>query len=124
MRLGPCVLLIARFSLAGATAAEAQHPEPIPVARPLQFESWSAASPVEVSHKLTAGGLGLYSRNRTHNALLGGVIGAAAGVALCTAFSTAIDDSAEGGLSFCPLDTNLLMGGAGFVLGALIGWAL
>jgi hypothetical protein len=35
-----------------------------------------------------------------------------------------INDSAGGGLSFCPLDTNLLFGGAGFVLGAAIGWAI
>jgi hypothetical protein len=45
-------------------------------------------------------------------------------VVVCTAFSTLIDDSVKGGLSFCPLDTNLLFGGAGFVLGAVIGWAI
>jgi hypothetical protein len=38
--------------------------------------------------------------------------------------STLINDSAEGGLSFCPLDTYLLSAGAGFVLGALIGWLI
>jgi hypothetical protein len=27
-------------------------------------------------------------------------------------------------VSFCPLDSNLLFGGAGFVLGAAIGWAI
>jgi len=58
------------------------------------------------------------------NALLGGAIGAAAGLVVCTAFSSLINDSAEGGLSFCPLDSNLLFGGAGFVLGAAIGWAI
>jgi hypothetical protein len=41
---------------------------------------------------------------------------------LCTAISTLSDDSADGGISFCPFDTYLLMGAAGFVLGAAIGW--
>jgi hypothetical protein len=36
--------------------------------------------------------------------------------------STLINDSAEGGLSFCPLDTYLLFAGGGFVVGAAIGW--
>jgi hypothetical protein len=89
----------------------------------LQFESWSAASPVEVS-KAAVDRLVPGSRNRTDQALLGGILGAAAGIAVCTAFSTVINDSARGGLSFCPLDTNLLFGGAGFVLGAVIGWAI
>lgn len=124
MRFGRFVLPIAGLVLALADPAQAQYPQPIPAARPLQFESWSAASPVEFGSRLTVGRLVVGSRNRTRQALLGGVIGAAAGVVLCTAFSTLIDDSAEGGLSFCPLDTNLLIGGAGFVLGAAIGWAI
>jgi hypothetical protein len=90
----------------------------------LQFESWRAASPVEVSSKLTFGRLAPNSRNRTRQALIGGAIGAAAGLVVCTAISTLIDDSARGGLSFCPLDTNLLFVGAGFVLGAIIGWSI
>jgi hypothetical protein len=125
MRFGHFVpLLIAALVLAVAGPAQAQYPQPIPAARPLQFESWRAASLVEVSSKVTVGHLILGSRNRTRHALLGGVIGAAAGVVVCTAFSTLINDSAQGGLSFCPLDTNLLFGGAGFVLGAAIGWAI
>lgn len=124
MQFGRLVPLIAGFILAVAGPGQAQYPPPIPAARPLQFESWTAASSVEVSSKLTVGRLVLGSRNRTRQALLGGAIGAAAGVVVCTAFSTLIDDSADGGLSFCPLDTYLLMGGAGFVLGAAIGWAI
>ena len=124
MRVSRFALPIAGFVLAAAGPAQAEHPQPIPVARPLQFESWSAASPVEASSKLTVGRLALGSPNRTRQALLGGAIGAATGVVLCTAFSTLIDDSADGGLSFCPLDTNLLFGGAGFVLGAVIGWTI
>jgi hypothetical protein len=125
MRFGHFVpLLIAALALAVAGPAQAQDPQPIPAARPLQFESWAAASPVEVSSKLSLARVVPGSRNRTRQALLGGVIGAAAGVAVCTVFSTLINDSAKGGLSFCPLDTNLLFGGAGFVLGAVIGWAI
>src|SRR5688572_19879972 len=107
MRFGYLVPLIAALVLAVAGPVQAQYPPPIAAARALQFESWRAPSSVEVS-KLTVGRLVLGSRNRTRQALLGGVIGAAAGVVVCTAFSTLIDDSAEGGLSFCPLDTNLL----------------
>ena len=124
MRFGHSVPLIAALVLAAASPARAQDPPPIPAARPLQFESWSAASPGDISTKLTVGRLVQGSRNRTRQAPLGGAIGAVAGVVVCTAFSTLIDDSAKGGLSFCPLDTNLLFGGAGFVLGAVIGWTI
>jgi uncharacterized BrkB/YihY/UPF0761 family membrane protein len=124
MRFGHLVPLIAALVGTVASPAQAQYPQPIPAARPLQFESWRAASPGEVSSKLTVRRLVPDSRNRTRQALLGGAIGAAAGIVVCTAFSTLINDSAKGGLSFCPLDTNLLFGGAGFVLGAAIGWAI
>jgi uncharacterized BrkB/YihY/UPF0761 family membrane protein len=124
MRFGHSVPLIAALLVTVVGPARAQYPQPIPAARPLQFESWSAASAGEVSSKLTVARLVPASRNRTRQALLGGVIGAVAGVVVCTAFSTLINDSAKGGLSFCPLDTNLLFAGAGFVLGAAIGWAI
>jgi hypothetical protein len=45
-------------------------------------------------------------------------------VVFCTVVSTLANDSAEGGVSFCPLDSYLLIGGAGFVLGATIAWAI
>ena len=124
MRFGHLVPLIAALVGTVASPAQAQSPPRILAAQPLRFESWRATSPVEVNSKLTVGRLVPESRNRTRQALLGGVIGAAAGVVVCTAFSTLINDSAKGGLSFCPLDTNLLFGGAGFVLGAVIGWAI
>jgi hypothetical protein len=38
-----------------------------------------------------------------------------------SAISTIADDSADG-LSFCPFDSYVLIGGAGFLLGAAIGW--
>ena len=123
MRFGRLVPLFAALVSTVASPAQAQYPQPIPAARPLQFESWQLAAAGEVNGKLTVG-LVQDSKNRTRQAVLGGVIGAAAGVLVCTAFSTLIDDSVRGGLSFCPLDTNLLFGGAGFVLGAAIGWSI
>ena len=41
-----------------------------------------------------------------------------------TAISTLADDSADGGLAACPVDTYLLIGAAGFGLGFAIGWAI
>lgn len=123
MPFGRVALLLAGVVII-ASPAQAQPPQPLPATRPLQFESWRAASAVEAGSKPTVAGLDLGSRSRTRKALLGGAIGAVAGVVVCTAFSCLIDDSADGGLSLCPLDSNLLFGGAGFVLGAAMGWAI
>ena len=116
--------LIAGLLLAMAGPAQAQSPRPLPAAVPLRFESWRATAPLDRTGKPVAGQFVAASRNRKRQALLGGVIGAAAGVVLCTAVSTLANDSADGGLSFCPLDSYLLIGGAGFVLGAAIGWVI
>ena len=124
MPFGRVALLLAGVVLVMAGPAQAQQPQPLSATRPLQFESWRATSPAEAGSNLTVARLDLGSRSRTRNALLGGAIGAAAGLVVCTAFSSLINDSAEGGLSFCPLDSNLLFGGGGFVLGAAIGWAI
>jgi ABC-type amino acid transport substrate-binding protein len=64
------------------------------------------------------------SPDRKRHALIGGAIGAALGLAVCTVISTLADDSADGGLSTCPVDTYLLFGAAGFGLGFAIGWAI
>ena len=114
--------LVAGLLLAGAAHARAQDPRPLPAIQPLRFEPWRAASPLDASSKLPLGRFVAAPRNRKRQALIGGAIGAAAGVVFCTAVSTLANDSAEGGLSFCPLDSYLLIGGAGFVLGAVIGW--
>ncbi len=124
MRFSRTGALLAAIVVAVPSPASAQYQPSIPAMMPLQFESWRMVSPVEVGNKLTVRSVELASRKRSHQALLGGFIGAAAGVTVCTVFSTLIDDSAEGGISFCPLDTNLLFGGAGFALGAAIGWSI
>jgi hypothetical protein len=123
MQCSPISPLVVGLMFAVAGPAHAQDPQPLPAAAPLRFESWRAAGPPYAASRPTVARLGVASPNRTRHALLGGAIGAAAGFVFCTAVSTLANDSAEGGLSFCPLDTYLLIGGAGFALGAAIGWA-
>jgi hypothetical protein len=110
--------------LAGEVSAQAQNPRPLAEATPLVFESWRPAPALDSGSKVALGQLVAASRDRGDQALLGGAIGAATGVVVCTFISTMIDDSAERGLSFCPLDTYLLFAGAGFVLGAFVGWLI
>jgi hypothetical protein len=115
--------LITGLVLATAGLAHGQSPSPLAAALPLRFESWRPAAAPGRGTTLATSQFVAASPHRTRPALLGGAIGAAAGVVFCTAVSTLANDSAEGGLSFCPLDSYLLIGGAGFVLGFAIGWA-
>ena len=124
MRNSWVVLLVAGLILAIPNPAGAQNARPLTAAAPLRFESWEAAiHPSGVSTQAVVR-LGVASPNRKRHALIGGAIGAAAGVVFCTAISTLSNDSADGGLSFCPLDSYLLIGGAGLVVGAVIGWVI
>ena len=117
--------LIAGLLLSTADLAQAQamSPRPLAAAVPLRFESWRPAAALDRGTP-AAGQFVQAPRHRTRQALLGGAIGAAAGVVFCTVVSTLADDSADGGLSFCPLDSYLLIGGAGFALGFAIGWVI
>jgi hypothetical protein len=90
----------------------------------MRFESWQAAAPAPSSSAILVGQPLTSSKNRKRRALIGGGIGAGVGLLACTAISTLSNDSADGGLSFCPLDSYLLIGGAGFVVGAAIGWLM
>ena len=109
----PCLLVVL------AQPATAQQVAPVPATRPVQFESWQAAA-------LDPGSMPAADRSITSTGekkdtwLIGGAVGAAAGIVFCTAVSTLMNDSASRGLSFCPHDAYLIMGGAGFVLGAAI----
>jgi hypothetical protein len=116
--------LVVGLVLSVASPAQAQRPQPLAATPHFRFESWRVAAPKDSTSRPTFDRLGVASRNRTGHALLGGAIGAAAGVVFCTVVSTLANDSAEGRLSFCPLDSYLLIGGAGFVLGAAIGWTI
>jgi hypothetical protein len=92
-----------------------------PPVSPTPFASWRPALPSGPAQGPTFLNAEALSR-QPRRALIGGAIGAAAGMIMCTTISTLADDSADGGLSFCPLDSYLLIGGAGFVVGAVIGW--
>lgn len=102
--------------------AHAQRPRSLPPTAAPRFESWRPVPPLENSKLVVR--LVPSHTNRTRHALIGGAIGAVAGFAVCTTISTLADDSADGGVSFCPLDTTLLIMGGGFALGAAIGWAI
>ena len=105
-----------------AQPALAQQSVPVPAALPLQFESWQAAPPHQKATTF-AGKIVPEQEDRKNRWLIIGTVGAAAGVVFCTAMSTLMNDSASGGMSFCPLDSYLLIGSAGFLLGAAIGLA-
>lgn len=122
MRCSSFATVLAGLVLALGGPAYGQNHEPSLAAGPLRFESWRPAVSPDATSNSPVAALGLAERDRTRRALVGGAIGAAAGVVFCTAVSTLTNDSAEGGVSFCPLDSYLLIGGAGFVLGAVIGW--
>ncbi len=124
MGCGRLVPLIAGLLFGVGRQALAQASGPVPAALPLRFESWRPVLPSDSSSTLSVSRVVVASPDRGDQALLGGAIGAAAGVVVCTAISTLIDDSADRGLSFCPLDTYLLFAGGGFVLGAVIGWLI
>jgi hypothetical protein len=111
------------LSTAGLAQAQAKSPRPLAAVVPLHFESWRPAAALDRGTP-AAGQFVPAPRHRTRQALLGGAIGAAAGVVFCTVVSTLADDSADGGLSFCPLDSYLLIGGAGFALGFAMGWVI
>jgi hypothetical protein len=120
----PHVVPLAVGLLLFASPARAQHPLPLAATVPPRFESWRPSSPNLESRRLTGDRFVTSEKNRTRQALLGGAIGAVAGFVFCTTISTLADDSADGGVSFCPLDTTLLIVGGGFAVGAAIGWAI
>ena len=115
--------LIAGLVLVAAVRSQAQVPLPRPANPPVQFETWQPAMPINGIHP-AIGQFAAPSRDRKRHALIGGAIGALAGVAFCTVVSTLADDSADGGLSTCPLDSYLLFAAGGFALGFTIGWAI
>ena len=121
MRWGRLGRLVVGLVLAVVGPVCAQQSGPLSSA-PERFQPWRPPSTLRSGHDSGPGVVATSSPDRKRRALIGGAIGAGAGVVLCTAISTLSDDSADGGISFCPFDTYLLMGAAGFVLGAAIGW--
>ena len=62
------------------------------------------------------------SPHRLRNALIGGAIGTAAGLVVCTAISNITDDAGADRFTTCTAKGYLLTGGVGFGAGFLIGW--
>ena len=62
------------------------------------------------------------SPHQFRNALIGGAIGAAAGVIVCTAISNIADDAAVDRFTTCTTSGYMLTGSIGFGAGFLVGW--
>jgi hypothetical protein len=62
------------------------------------------------------------SPHRVRNALIGGAIGTAAGLVVCTAISNIADDAAVDRFTTCTTSGYLLTGSIGFGAGFLVGW--
>lgn len=116
-------LLIAGLVLASTVPAQAQTPQPL-AATPIRFESWQPGAPFEPQGDPARVTFAASSRDRARHGLIGGVIGVVAAVAFCTTISTLANDSADRGLSTCPISSYLLMGAAGFAAGFAIGWVI
>jgi hypothetical protein len=125
MRLRCVVPLVTGLVLGATDLAQAQERAPVISALSVRFESWRTVLPIDSTSTFQIGYLADASKDRGDQVLLGGAIGAAAGVVACTAISTLIDDNTPNRvLSFCPLDTYLLFAAGGFVVGALVGWLI
>ena len=116
-------LLMSAIGMSGQVAAQ-QVAEPIPA-----FEPFFAAG--QPSGRVLSGpqlpdDLALSDAAPTHrgrHALIGGLIGAAAGVITCTVISNIANDPGTG-FSTCDATAYLGFGIGGFAVGALIGWLI
>ncbi len=116
------VLVLAIAIQAGnAVPARAQYPASIPQ-RQAAFASWQPAEIAAPADGPSYQSATAISR-RGRRALIGGAIGAGAGIAVCTVISNLTDDGA-GGFSTCTWKGYLLTGGIGFGVGFAAGWLL
>lgn len=105
-------------SILSAQDVRADAPRTIIVSRPA-FASWETSVP-EISAEAVR--MPFTSGRRVRNALIGGMIGAAAGAVVCTAISNLADDAAVDRFTTCTAKGYLLTGGVGFSAGFLVGW--
>jgi hypothetical protein len=87
------LLVLLLLLLPPAAAAQQAGPVVTPAGT---FESWTPAEPVAYAARGPVRNVALESRDRAGNAVLGGVIGAAAGVAFCTVVSNIVKDEGTG----------------------------
>ena len=111
------ILLVPSF-LSAQEVRDSAAPRPIVLSRPA-FASWEGSAP-EIS--AAAVRMPVVSGRRLRHALIGGVIGAAAGAVVCTAISNLADDAAVDRFTTCTAKGYLLTGGIGFGAGFLVGW--
>ncbi|MEP6766108.1 MAG: hypothetical protein ABJB66_17470 [Gemmatimonadaceae bacterium] len=62
--------------------------------------------------------------HRGRNVIIGGVLGAVAGLGVCTVISNVMDDSTKSRVATCTATGNLIFGAGGFAVGALVGAAI
>jgi hypothetical protein len=108
--------VLALLLLPSVAAAQRAGPMAPP---PDSFESWTPVGQPLDRPALPAGAE-LRSRDRAGNAVLGGIIGAGAGVVFCTVVSNIAKDEGTG-FSTCTTKGYLLTGGIGLALGLVVG---
>src|SRR5262245_20406194 len=123
MRIGRRALLVVALGLTMVGHAGAQQSGPWS-AQSWQFQSWQPAFAIESGQEPVLDGMTAASKNRKQHALVGGIIGAGAGVVFSAVMCEAADDPGDTGASFCSAGRFLLSAGAGFAVGALIGWVI
>ncbi len=85
----------------------------------VEFASWTPGSGAEPGVVPSVSAAATRLRPKARSALIGGAIGAVAGLGFCTAVSNIMNDGT--GFSTCTLDGYLVTGSVGFVLGAAVG---
>ena len=116
-------LLMSAFVMSGQVAAQ-QAATPIPAFEP--FFTATQPSGGILSDSQPPNDMVLSDATPTHrgrHALIGGLIGAAAGVITCTVISNIANDPGTG-FSTCDATAYVGFGLGGFAVGALIGWLI
>lgn len=122
MRFDSALLFVGLIAMT-PIPAHAQNSAPPSAARLTRFESWQPETSLDAQVRASAVHPITRSSQERRHAVVGGLIGAVGGVAVCTIISNLADDSA-GGFSTCTLKGYLLTGAAGFVLGFAVGWLI
>lgn len=112
------LVLLALVVLPSISLAQGPRAAPVLSGRAAAWESEATVAPIAPE----AVALPAPSPHRFRNALIGGALGAAAGLLVCTAISNIADDAAVNRFTTCTTKGYLLTGGVGFGAGFLVGW--